>query len=166
MLLVAIILLSYWGAVLKICNWPVEKLLPHANNMVLIDELVQVDEESATCELLVRNGGLFSGPLHQVPGWIGLEYMAQSVAAWAGYHALARGETVKLGFLLGTRRYVSNVSFFPVGASLNINIERQYQSADGLAAFNCVIRGADILVSARLNVAQITQSPAQEGEES
>ena len=37
--------------------------------------------------------------------WVGLEYMAQAIGAYAGYTARLRGEPVRIGYLLGTRRY-------------------------------------------------------------
>ena len=140
---------------MKTYNWPIEQLLPHANNMVLVDKLLEVEPESAVGLVNVRNDGLFSGPIDQVPAWVGIEYMAQTVAAWAGYIALGKGEKVKLGFLLGTRKYESNVRHFTVGTSLHVSITRSFHSAEGLAAFACVIQGKDTLVEARLNVSEI-----------
>ena len=50
--------------------------------------------------------------------------MAQAIAAWAGYTAQLRGEPVKLGFLLGTRRYESSRPIFVLGSLLRVHVQR------------------------------------------
>lgn len=132
----------------------VETLLPHAGNMVLVQQLIFADEENATATVLVKNDGLFSGPDTQVPAWVGIEYMAQTIAAWAGFHAHQQNEKVKLGFLLGTRKYTSNVGHFDVGQTLTVEIQMMMQGDNGLGAFSCKISSDDILVEANLNVFQ------------
>lgn len=132
----------------------VEQLVPHSGNMVLISQLHAADEETAVVFVDVKNEGLFSGPDNQVPAWVGIEYMAQAIAAWAGYHALRLGEKVKVGFLLGTRRYNSNVGHFDVGQQLRVDINKVLQGDNGLAAFECRITANNILVEASLNVFQ------------
>ncbi|NRB38738.1 MAG: hotdog family protein [Pseudomonadales bacterium] len=132
----------------------VEELLPHAGNMVLVQQLIYADEENATATVVVKNDGLFSGPNNQVPAWVGIEYMAQTIAAWAGFHALKNNEKVKLGFLLGTRKYQSNVGHFDVGQTLKVEIQMMMQGDNGLGAFSCKISSDDILVEANLNVFQ------------
>ena len=53
-------------------------------------------------ELVVPEAGLFVED-GQVPAWVGIEYMAQAIAAWAGCRARAAGKPPQLGFLLGSR---------------------------------------------------------------
>lgn len=130
-----------------------EECVPHSGNMVLLDRLVSVGDETLTAELTVRADGLFDSD-GQVPAYLGIEYMAQAIAAFAGYHALEENRDVKLGFLLGTRRYICNVSHFNVGAKLEIKAERLLNESNGLAAFSCTIYGDNVQVSANLNVFQ------------
>lgn len=139
---------------MNLCDIPVESLLPHSGNMVFIDQMNEVEETHATSTVVVRNNGLFSGPSDQVPAWVGIEYMAQTIAAWAGYHALSSNEKVKIGFLLGTRRYNSNIGFFKDGERLNVTVERILQGDNGLASFQCKITGSQALIEANLNVFQ------------
>ena len=46
--------------------------------------------------------------------------MAQAIAAHAGWLALQRGEEVKVGFLLGSRKYESKVANFALGSVLQM----------------------------------------------
>src|SRR5688572_26717078 len=92
----------------------ISSLVPHARPMVLLDRVICADEESLSAEVSIRSDSLFC-TAEGVGAWVGLEYMAQAVAAYAGYVAHLRGEAVKIGFLLGTRRYDCNRPFFSVG---------------------------------------------------
>jgi len=88
-----------------------------------------------------------------VPAWAGIEYMAQTIAAYVGIKARQANEPIRMGFLLGTRRYSSNVAAFKVGATLTIRAEKIMQD-DGLGVFDCRIKGEAVEVTANLNVYQ------------
>jgi len=113
-------------------------LLPHSGPMVLLDRVVCVDEESLCAEVRIRQDSLFC-TRDGVGAWVGLEYMAQAIGAYAGYTAHLRGEPVKMGFLLGTRRYECARPLFAVGSLLKICVKRVLQNDDGLASFDCRI---------------------------
>ena len=80
--------------------------------------------------------------------------MAQTIAAYAGWKAKESGEAVKLGFLLGTRKYECQEKVFHT--KLKIKAEVLFQS-DELASFSCSIRCSkddSTLAEARINVYQ------------
>lgn len=128
------------------------ELMPHSGKMVMLDRIIDYDENSLTAELVVRNDGLMGNEI-AVPAWAGIEYMAQTIAAYAGIMAKQRGEPIKLGFLLGTRRYIGNVAEFKVGSALTVSIDKVMQD-NHLGVFDCRILGAGIEVKATLNVYQ------------
>jgi predicted hotdog family 3-hydroxylacyl-ACP dehydratase len=116
----------------------IRSLIPHAGPMVLLDRVISVDEDSLCAEVSIRSNTLFCGP-DGVGAWVGIEYMAQAIAAWAGYAAQLRGEPVKLGFLLGTRRYESSRPIFVLGSVLRVHVQRLFQNENGLGSFECFI---------------------------
>jgi predicted hotdog family 3-hydroxylacyl-ACP dehydratase len=130
----------------------VTELVPHSGDMVLLDRIVDFDEQGLTAELIVRGDELFS-PGPRVPAWVGIEYMAQTVAAYVGVKAKQVNDPIRLGFLLGTRFYNSNVAAFEVGATLTIRVEKIIQD-DGLGVFECRILGEGVDITANLNVYQ------------
>jgi predicted hotdog family 3-hydroxylacyl-ACP dehydratase len=130
----------------------VAELIPHSGKMVLLDRIISCDDISLSAELVVRDDGLL-GNDKTVPAWVGIEYMAQAVAAYAGIMAKQAGEPIKLGFLLGTRRYNSNIAEFRVGSTITVRVEKILQN-NNLGAFECRIQGGDVAVSANLNVYQ------------
>lgn len=127
-------------------------LLPHTGAMVLLDKIIHFDEQRLTAALTVRSDGLL-GDTTGVPAWAGIEFMAQAIAAYIGIQAKLAGEPIKLGYLLGTRRYTSNIPAFPAGNVLMVSIEKIIQD-DKLGVFDCKITGAGFEASANLNVYQ------------
>ena len=130
----------------------IAELIPHSGSMILLDKIVEFDEHSLSAELVVRNYALL-GHNKKVPAWVGIEYMAQTIAAYAGIHSKKLGEPIKLGFLLGTRRYTSNIDSFDIGTALTIKITKIIHD-DKLGVFECKIYGTGIEINANLNVFQ------------
>ena len=133
-------------------DWPLAELLPHAGDMILIDSIERFDDEQIYTRLTVKSEGLFNLPDGSLPAWVGVELMAQSVAAFAGCHARQKGNPVELGFLLGTRKFECNVEAFPAGTELTIRGLRSLEDDNGMGVFECHIHGDGIHASARLNV--------------
>jgi len=116
----------------------IRSLIPHADPMVLLDRVISVDENSLVAEVRIREDSVFCNP-DGVGAWVGIEYMAQAIGAWAGYSAQLRGEAVKLGFLLGTRRYECTRPLFALGSVLRVHVQRLFQNENGLGSFECSI---------------------------
>ncbi|MBD3874220.1 MULTISPECIES: ApeP family dehydratase [Stutzerimonas stutzeri subgroup] len=133
-------------------DWPIAELLPHAGDMILLDGVERFDDDSVETVLQVRADGLLSTTDGSLPAWVGVEIMAQSVAAFAGCHARQAGQPVELGFLLGTRSYQCNVEAFPAGADLRVRAHRSLQDDNGMGVFECHLEGPGIHAEARLNV--------------
>ena len=133
-------------------DWPLAELLPHAGDMILIDAIERFDDEQIFTRLTVKSEGLFNLPDGSLPAWVGVELMAQSVAAFAGCHARQKGNPVELGFLLGTRKFECNVEAFPAGTELTIHGLRSLEDDNGMGVFECHINAPGIEASARLNV--------------
>jgi predicted hotdog family 3-hydroxylacyl-ACP dehydratase len=100
---------------------------------------VRVRSQVTAAKLFVTELGM--------PCWVGLELMAQAMAAWAGKRAQDEQKPVKVGFLLGTRRFESTMSHFPLGAQLFICAKEELVSDDGLAVFKCEIQLDDQVVA-------------------
>ena len=116
----------------------IRSLVPHAGPMVLLDRVVSADADNLLAEVRIRSDSLFCNA-DGVGVWVGIEYMAQAIGAWAGYTAQLRGEPVKLGFLLGTRRYECIRPIFLLGSVLQVCIRRTFQQENGLGSFECHI---------------------------
>jgi predicted hotdog family 3-hydroxylacyl-ACP dehydratase len=132
----------------------IRSLLPHSGPMVLLDRVIAVDEESLCAEVRIRQNSLFCNA-GGVGTWVGIEYMAQAIGAYAGYTAKLRGDPIRVGFLLGTRRYECCQPLFVVGSLLKVYVKRIFQSDNGLASFECHIDdGNEHLAIASITVFQ------------
>ena len=118
--------------------------------MTLIERLVSYDSVRSVAMARIDESNVFFED-GGVPAWAGLEYMAQTVAAHAGFAARLRGERPAIGFLLGTRAYSSFVSHFPAGAQLSISVEPEVIEA-GFASFNCSIETDRLVATAVVTV--------------
>ncbi|GAB3274105.1 3-hydroxylacyl-ACP dehydratase [Parahaliea aestuarii] len=128
---------------------PVAELLPHRPPMRLLDAVVSAAEGEICCALQVAADGRFDSA-GSVPAWLGLEYMAQAVAALAGWEAHQRGEPPRVGFLLGTRHFETNTPRLPCGAQLQVSARRLLQTDSGMGSFDCQLLGPDVSQRARL----------------
>ena len=134
----------------------IQDFVPHAEAMCLLDRVLAADEESLAAELTIAPGHLFldsTGPGSGVGAWVGIEYMAQAVAAWAGTRARERGEAPKIGFLLGSRRYACSRASFVQGETLRVEVRREFEADNGMSQFACqIFIGAESVANAQLTV--------------
>ncbi|MGH1471681.1 MAG: hypothetical protein ACRBCS_10840 [Cellvibrionaceae bacterium] len=132
----------------------VSEVVPHKKTMSLLTEIVEHDEESLKARVIINNDTLFLTD-EKIPAYIGIEYMAQSIAAFAGVQERLKGGEAKVGFLVGTRKYNTSVSHFVNHSTLIIDVAREFQADNGLGVFNCSISSnLDELVNCVLNVFQ------------
>jgi len=132
---------------------PVEDLVPHRAPMILIDEVVAAEGVTLTARVRLTDSSPFmqSG---QLPALITLEYMAQSIAAFAGMKGRKKGEPVKLGLLMSCREMTLAVDFLQAGDELTIVVTEVW-SDDNLGNFDCFVRRGDEMISqASLSVYQ------------
>lgn len=138
---------------------PIQELLPHRGAMCLLERALEADAEQLTAEVIVKPGGLFFAN-SEVAAWVGIEYMAQSIAAWAGWQARLRGTQPKLGLLVGTRKYECAKSSFALG-KLTVTVKREFQADNGLGQFACTIQNTiEVLARASITVFEPPDSEA------
>jgi predicted hotdog family 3-hydroxylacyl-ACP dehydratase len=122
--------------------------------MILIDGLDEFTNDSATCWLDIdEQSAFYQTDKSAVPAYIGIEYMAQSIAAFAGAKALEQGKPVQIGFLLGSRKYQQTQNFFKNGSHLKVKIVELHNEPSGLGVYSCeILNQEDIIASAQVNV--------------
>ncbi|MFC5741848.1 hotdog family protein [Dyella tabacisoli] len=131
----------------------IAEVVPHTGEMILLDDVVAFDAQSIVCSLTVKPGGLFNAQDGSLPAWLGVELMAQSIAAWAGCQmSTEQPRLLPVGVLLGSRHYVCDVDFFPLGSELRIAATREFHDEQGMAVFTCRIDAPGIHAEARLTV--------------
>ena len=135
--------------------------VPHRGAMSLLASVAHRDELSIVARVRVPAQGLFVTP-DGVPAWVGIEYMAQAVAAWSGARHRTGGGSPRIGYLLGSRRYEAHLPMFPIGAHLHVLALCELMGDNGLGMFDCRIEhDGRLLASGRLSVFE----PPQDSEE-
>lgn len=126
-------------------------LLAHEPPMLLLDTLISVDADGSCCELTVAEDLPFFDPQSGLPGWVGIELMAQTIAVWGGWQSKNEGRGVTLGLLLGSRKYESKVEVFAKDSRLTIDARTVIRDGN-LGVFQCTISMGDaILATAQVN---------------
>jgi predicted hotdog family 3-hydroxylacyl-ACP dehydratase len=132
----------------------IRSLVPHERSMLLLDRVLAADADSLCAEVTIRPDSLFCTE-DGVGAWIGIEYMAQAIAAHAGHLAHLRGEPVTIGFLLGSRRYDCARPAFAVGSVLRVHVRCLLLADNGLGSYECRIEDDnDVVANATVSVFQ------------
>jgi predicted hotdog family 3-hydroxylacyl-ACP dehydratase len=63
---------------------PIEQLIPHRGTMLLLDAVSACSDESLTALAKVRGDAWYADADGAMPAWIGIELMAQAIAAHVG----------------------------------------------------------------------------------
>lgn len=130
--------------------------LPHRAPMILIDRLLEHQPDTLLSEVFIQpSSPYFDDKAQSVPNYVGIEYMAQSIAALAGIEATAKQRPIRVGFLLGTRKLQLHIKAYQLGQRYQIRVSRLYQEESGLAVFDCqILHQATLVATANINVFQ------------
>ncbi|HQQ62833.1 MAG TPA: hotdog family protein [Pseudomonadales bacterium] len=132
--------------------YAVADLVPHAAPMLLLDDVLDFGELFCVASVTIRPDSLFFQPGKGVPAYVGIEYMAQTIAAWSGIRMRLQGKSPTVGFLLGTRKFQALQLFYAPGTVLTVRAEQTY-NVDGMGVFSCTLYAGDHLcASAQVNV--------------
>jgi predicted hotdog family 3-hydroxylacyl-ACP dehydratase len=126
--------------------------------MALLDRVLEVGPDSAVCSCVVDENNPFFCAQQGVPAWIGIEFMAQSIAVSAGARAVLAHEPLPLGLLLGTMAYHTRIERFDPAATYLAHCRNLVKDDHGLGAFDCTISlGGETIAAARLTVKEPTR---------
>lgn len=135
--------------------WPIADLIPHSRTMVLLQKLENYGDNYLQASLRISPQSLFLNSRQHVPAWVGIEYMAQAIAAYAGVKARKARAPIKVGLLIGTRKYLATKPAFKIGELLQVRVSPLHEESSGLGVFQCEIKVDDeVRVAANLNVYQ------------
>ncbi|HET6656111.1 MAG TPA: 3-hydroxylacyl-ACP dehydratase [Gammaproteobacteria bacterium] len=118
---------------------PPAELLPHAGSAVLLDGILSHTDEVIEAAANITSAHPFFVADYGVPVWVGVELMAQAIAAHAGLSGRRAGRAPRRGMLLGTRRYHAQTNWFEDGARLIVRAEREFGGEGGMAVCVCRI---------------------------
>jgi predicted hotdog family 3-hydroxylacyl-ACP dehydratase len=122
--------------------------------MVLLSRVLDHQPDRTVCAVEIDEQTLFRDSAGNVAAWVGIEYMAQCVAAHGGLRHRAVGEPPRVGFLLGSRRLVFHVPRFRPGQTLEAAVHRVWGREGNMSSFDCTLKdGATgaLLAEGRLN---------------
>jgi predicted hotdog family 3-hydroxylacyl-ACP dehydratase len=130
-----------------------EQLLPHRQPMILLTRMVEAAMRTAACEVDIGpETQFFDG--EGVAAYVGIEYMAQAVAAFSGFQRHCSNQPIEVGFLIGVPKFKSHCQSFRLGQTLRVEVAHTWGESQ-LARFACAIKDAQngtLLQEAELSV--------------
>ena len=135
---------------------PITELLLHRGSMLLLDRVAEFETSTLVAEYSPRTDAWYADVSGNLPGWIGIELMAQSVAAHVAMNKRLAGLMPKMGALLGTRAYQMSPSIagsFCAGQVLRIRVQETFRDESGLAAYDCsIVQNGKTLATSMLKI--------------
>jgi predicted hotdog family 3-hydroxylacyl-ACP dehydratase len=140
---------------------PIEALVPHRDAMLWLTRLVTAENDAVEAEAIVPYDAWYLDEDGGMPGWLGIELMAQALSAHVGLRGWLAGEPPKPGVLLGCRAYRACAACYPAGTALSVKASVVYRDESGFGAYDCTISaGGRELASATLKVYEPTDFAA------
>jgi predicted hotdog family 3-hydroxylacyl-ACP dehydratase len=123
-------------------SYRVEDLVPHRGPMSLLDSIDGYGEDWLRASLTLHPASTFAGP-SGVPGWVGIEYMAQASAAFGGIEQVQRGEKPSIGLLIGSRYYRCMADIIPFATPLQVLARVAIRDSEDFAAYDCALNAGE-----------------------
>ncbi|MDP2834462.1 MAG: beta-hydroxyacyl-ACP dehydratase [Pseudomonadota bacterium] len=143
---------------------PIEELLAHRGNMLLIERVLDNGPEGIRVAAMVDGDAWYADEHGAMPAWIGIELMAQAIAALVGINAREQNLPPRHGLLLGTRSFTTSVPAFAQHATLVVVASEVFQEDNGLAAFDARIELAgETVAEATLKVFEPSKESDRDG---
>jgi len=138
---------------------PIEELIPHCGESILLDRVLKHDGDSTTTRVIVRSQRWLRRRDGSVASWLAIEYMAQCIAAHEGMLARADGRVLPLGFLVGVKRLRLGAPRFDRDEELRVWTRRiRGRPGLGVLSHSCIISregdgpGVDPIAEGRLTI--------------
>ncbi|MFM0034453.1 hotdog family protein [Paraburkholderia strydomiana] len=128
----------------QLARQPIEAIIPHRGSMLLIDAVDTFGEETLSARATVDAHAWYADADGTMPAWIGIELMAQAIAAHVALLAMRGGGRARPGVLLGSRSYKALQPAFAAGACLSIRVVELLRSEEGHGAYECTIHHGDV----------------------
>jgi predicted hotdog family 3-hydroxylacyl-ACP dehydratase len=118
----------------------VDTLLPHRGTMKLLEQVESFSELTLMASTQVDGTAWYADAEGAMPVWIGLELMAQAIAAHVALRLRLEHRPAQPGVLLGARRYDVFTQAFACDARLYIDVCETIKVDGGHGAYDCEIR--------------------------
>ena len=126
-------------------------LLPHGPRMQMLHELVEVTLDSAHCRLTIRESDpfVFGGKVRAI---VAIEYIAQCIAVYYGWHQRRRGRHPKVGYLVAIPKLELHTDAFFIGQTLDVEVHCAYRDPRAGSFSGEIILDGEVVVRGQLSV--------------
>jgi predicted hotdog family 3-hydroxylacyl-ACP dehydratase len=118
----------------------ITEFVPHRGSALLLDRIERWDESRVVCTVTIRDDHPYLSE-GKVPAVVGLELMAQAVAAYVGMIRKAEGASPRVGYLVGVRRADFHLDHHELSELLRVTATATWVN-ERAGTFECSIEGA------------------------
>ncbi|MDH6150564.1 MULTISPECIES: hotdog family protein [Paraburkholderia] len=123
----------------ELARQPIEAMIPHRGSMLLLDAIDSFADTTLSAFANVDPHAWYADAAGAMPAWIGIEVMAQAIAAHVALIAMRAGGQARAGVLLGSRSYRALQPAFRSGARLRVQVSELLRSEAGHGAYECTL---------------------------
>ncbi len=117
-------------------NIDLDQILSQKPPMRLLEKIISHSQTELVAGVTIRESSYgYQG--EGVPSWFGIEYMAQSIAAYSNLQ-ISNPWKPEIGFLVSVRNYKISTDIFPLGAEIQIVVVPTF-IVDNSGSFGCQI---------------------------
>jgi predicted hotdog family 3-hydroxylacyl-ACP dehydratase len=128
----------------QLVRQPIEAIIPHRGSMLLLDAIDTFADTTLSANAHVDPHAWYADAAGAMPAWIGIELMAQAIAAHVALLAMRGGGHARPGVLLGSRSYQALQPAFRGGARLRVHVSELLRSDAGHGAYECTIDDGEV----------------------
>lgn len=132
---------------------PIEELLPQQGIMRLLDCVHAWEPDSIVASATCDPSAWYADDVGGMPSWLGIELMAQAIAAHVNLLSRQQGNSIRRGVLIGTRGYCADPTRLSRDTRLTVRANVVFRDDSGLGAYDCSIEsGTDTIAQATIKV--------------
>lgn len=129
-------------------------LIPHTGEMVMLHRIVSRHDREVVVAVDLSRPNVMADKTGRIPGYVGLEFMAQGISVAAGLERRARNKSPAIGLVLGARMFQTYTSHFPTDGEIHIHVKQKFMQ-DPIAVFDASITlGDQCLAQGEIKVTQ------------
>jgi len=134
-------------------------IIPHKGKMFLLDRINNYNPQECTIEAeykITQDCIFYDSEISGVPAWVGFEFIAQSIAAFAGIRDMQilreKGQPPKIGFILSVSALTIEIPFYKEGSILTIKTKEIQNMAPVYNFYGEILLDGKIVLCGKLTV--------------
>lgn len=129
-------------------------LVPHTGDMVMLHRIISWHDGEVVVAADLSRPNVMADDTGRIPGYVGLEFMAQGISVAAGLERRAQNMGPAIGLVLGARSFQSFVSHFPTEGEMHVHVKQKFLQGPIVVFDASITLGDKCLAQGEIKVTQ------------